>query len=107
MSQENFAKLLKAATEDETVMQKVRSANSFAALKSLAREQGCDLGDLSEEDAKLLMRVATGEVNQDTLSAQELAAIAGGIAIIGDPDGFKSKLGPIRNLSGTDLGSGR
>lgn len=98
MSQENLAKLLRTATEDASVMEKVINAGSFSELKTIAGEQGYDLGNLSEQDAKLFMRFVTNAVDQDELSEQELKAIAGGIVIIGDPDGFKAKFRSPRGV---------
>ena len=78
MSKENLVKLLEAAAADEQLMQQLRSTSSYEEVKSLARQQSLDLGDLSEEDAGHVVRVVTGEISEE-LSDEELEMVAGGV----------------------------
>ena len=74
---ENLVKLLEAAAADNQLMQQLQSMSSYEEVKSLAREQGFDLGDLGEEEAARTIGVATGEINEE-LSDEELEMVAGG-----------------------------
>ena len=80
MSKENLVKLMGAAAVDEQLMQQLQSAGSYEEVKNLARQQGFDLGNVSEEDAARTFAVATGEIN-DELSDEELELVAGGFNI--------------------------
>lgn len=77
MSKENLIKLLESAAEDEQLMQQLQGASSYEAVKSLARQQGFDLGELSAEEAQRTVDVVTGAVT-DELSDEELETVAGG-----------------------------
>ena len=77
MSKENLIKLLESATADEQLRQQLQSASSYEDLKNLARTQGFDLGDLSEEEAARTIGVATGEIKEE-LTDDELEMVAGG-----------------------------
>ena len=80
MSKENLIKLIEAATADEQLMQRLQSADSFEAIKTLAAEQELDLGDLSAEDAKRTVDVITGEASGE-LSDEEMELVSGGFNI--------------------------
>jgi len=77
MSKENLVKLMQAAAEDEQLGQQLQSANSYEAVKSLASEQGYELGDLSAEEAQRTVDVITGAASGE-LSDEELELVAGG-----------------------------
>ena len=77
MSKENLIKLMEAAAADEQLGQQLQSASSYEEVKNLARQQGFDLDDLSEEEAARTFAVATGEIN-DELADEELELVAGG-----------------------------
>ena len=77
MSKENLVKLLEAAAEDEQLGQQLQSTSNYEELKSLAREQGFDLDDLSEEEAGRTIKVVTGAITEE-LSDEELELVAGG-----------------------------
>ena len=91
MSKENLVKLLEAAAEDEQLGQQLQSASSYKEVKSLARQQGFDLGDLSEEEAGRTVGVVTGEISEE-LSDEELELVAGGFNI-GMPPTLKFNIG--------------
>ena len=76
MSKENLVKLLETAATDEQLGQQLQSTSSYEDIKSLAREQGFDLGDLSEEEARRTIGVITGEITEE-LSDEELEMVAG------------------------------
>lgn len=78
MSKENLGKLLEAAGEDEQLLQQLQSVSSYEEVKNLARQQGFDLGDLSEEEAKRTIQVITGTVTEE-LTDEELEMVAGGV----------------------------
>lgn len=78
MSKENLIKLMEAAADDEQLQQQLQKAGSYDEVKSMAREQGFDLGDLSEEEAGRTMGVIAGEITEE-LSDEELELVAGGI----------------------------
>jgi len=77
MSKENLVKLLDAAAADEQLRQQLQNTSSYDDVKSLARQQGFDLGNLSEEEAKRTVGVVTGAVTEE-LSDEELEMVAGG-----------------------------
>jgi predicted ribosomally synthesized peptide with nif11-like leader len=77
MSKENLVKLLEAAAADEQLMQQLQSTKSYEEVKNLARQQGFDLGDLSEEEAGRTVGVVTGEITEE-LTDEELEMVAGG-----------------------------
>jgi len=91
MSKENLVKLLEAAAEDEQLGQQLQSASSYKEVKNLARQQGFDLGDLSEEEAGRTVGVVTGEISEE-LSDEELELVAGGFNI-GMPPTLKFNIG--------------
>jgi predicted ribosomally synthesized peptide with nif11-like leader len=91
MSKENLVKLLEAAAEDEQLGQQLQRASSYEDVKSLARQQGLDLGDLSEEEAGRTVGVVTGEISEE-LSDEELELVAGGFNI-GMPPTLKFNIG--------------
>ena len=78
MSKQNLIKLMQAAAEDETLQQQLQKTESYEAIKNVAREQGFDLGDLSEEEARRTAGVVTGEFSEE-LSDEELELVAGGV----------------------------
>ena len=77
MSKENLVKLLEAAAANEQFRQQLQSANSYEAVKKLARERGFDLGDLSAAEAQRTVDVVTGAITEE-LSDEELELVAGG-----------------------------
>ena len=77
MSKENLVKLLEAAAKDEQLGQQLQSTSNYEEVKSLARTQGFDLGDLSEAEAARTIGVASGEISEE-LSDEELELVAGG-----------------------------
>jgi hypothetical protein len=77
MSKENLVKLLETAGEDDQLMAQLQQADSYEAVKSLARQQSLDLGNLSEEEAKRTVGVVTGEITEE-LSDEELELVSGG-----------------------------
>lgn len=77
MSKENLVKLLETAAEDEQLRQQLQSTSSYEEVKTLAREQGYDLDDLSEEEAGRTVGVVTGGIKEE-LSDEELELVAGG-----------------------------
>jgi hypothetical protein len=78
MSKENLVKLLETAGEDDQLMAQLQQADSYEAVKSLARQQSLDLGDLSEEEAGRTVGVVTGEIKEE-LTDEELELVAGGL----------------------------
>ena len=80
MSKENLVKLMEVAAGDEQLMQKLRSADSYGAVKSLAAARGFELGDLSAEEAQRTVQVLGGAATEE-LSEEELELVAGGGAI--------------------------
>ena len=73
-------KLLEAAADDDQLGQQLQSASSYEEIKRLARQQGFDLGDLSEEEAQRTADVLTGQASGE-LSEEELELVAGGFNI--------------------------
>ena len=91
MSKENLIKLMQAAAEDEQLQQRLQNADGYETVKNLARQQGFDLGDLSEEEAGRTVGVVTGEISEE-LSDEELELVAGGFNI-GMPPTLKFNIG--------------
>jgi predicted ribosomally synthesized peptide with nif11-like leader len=77
MSKENLIKLVKTATDDEQLLEQLQSISSYEEVKNLARQQGLDLGDLSEAEAGRTIKVVTGAITEE-LSDEELELVAGG-----------------------------
>ena len=77
MSKQNLIKLMETAAADEQLRQQLESADSYQAVKSLAAEQGLELGDLSAEEAQRTVDVITGEASGE-LSDEEMELVSGG-----------------------------
>ena len=77
MSKKNLVKLMQAAAEDDQLGQQLQSMSSYEQIKNLARTQGYNLDDLSEEEAARTIGVVTGEIKEE-LSDEELELVAGG-----------------------------
>ena len=80
MSKENLVKLMQVAAEDEQLQQQLQNADSYEEVKTLAQEQGFDLGDLSAAEAQRTIDVVSGAVTEE-LSDEELELVAGGFNI--------------------------
>lgn len=108
MSKENLIKLMQAAAEDEQLQQRLQNADSYETVKTLAREQGYDLGDLSEEEAGRTVGVVTGQIKEE-LSDEELELVAGGWSWGETNEGFYEgwPTKGTKGLSSAGLGSGR
>jgi predicted ribosomally synthesized peptide with nif11-like leader len=88
MSKQNLVKLMQAAGENEQLSARFQQAGSFEAVKTLATEQGFDLGDLSEAELERTVQVITGEITEE-LSDEELELVAGGFNIGMPPTWFR------------------
>ena len=97
MSKENLVKLMQAAAKDEQLKAQLEQTDSYEGVKNLARKQGFNLGDLSAEEAKRTVGVATGEIS-DELSDEELELVAGGFEEV------KVTFKRFKGLIGDDIG---
>jgi predicted ribosomally synthesized peptide with nif11-like leader len=101
MSKENLVKLLQAAAEDEQLGQQLQSTSNYEELKSLARTQGFDLGDISEAEVKRTVGIVTGTITEE-LTDEELEMVAGGF-VYGKVTWDRQKVsGNTSNFTATD-----
>jgi predicted ribosomally synthesized peptide with nif11-like leader len=76
MSNEKLIKLMEAVANDENLKQQLQNAGSFQQIKTLAGQQGYDLGDLAEVEAARTIGVVTGKITEE-LTDDELEMVAG------------------------------
>lgn len=80
MSKQNLIRFMQVMAKDEQLLAQFQQADNFEAIKTLAREQGLDLGDLNATESQRTVEVISGEITEE-LSDEELELVAGGFNI--------------------------